>query len=257
MKQIAFLLGMLVLALLPGMTTTVSAQKSAPFLEGSITYERTQHWVKVMVSMPHMSKQAKERAAYSWGNNSEWSHKTILHVKNNISIYKDVKEETNYGYSWKEGPFFISRNFTTGLSNDVLELEGKYYLIQDSLQAPAWKIGNDIREVAGHICMNATWEDTLKYQKVVAWFALDMKAPVGPESFFGLPGAILSIDINEGAIRIEATEISTAPVADDVFAQPKKLKAKKIAANDFRQKMKDFVQYCIKEDRNFAWGMRY
>ncbi|MEZ4987624.1 MAG: GLPGLI family protein [Saprospiraceae bacterium] len=234
----------------------VWAQANA-FTEGTITYERTQDWVKIMAAMPHMSKQAKERAAYNWGNRSEWTRKTALYVKNNASIYRDIKETSESGFTWKEGPFFITRFFGTGLSDDLLELDGKYYRIQDSLQAPAWKIGNDIREVAGHICMNATWEDTLKHQLVSAWFALDIPSPIGPESFFGLPGAILAVDINNGAIRIEAVNLSTDSVDESLFSHPRKLKAKPITAIAFREKTAAYIQYCIQEEQNFAWGMRY
>lgn len=82
-----------------------------------------------------------------------------------------------------------------------------------------------IKEVAGHICMNAYWHDTLKQQKVTAWFAMDMPISGGPERFCGLPGTILEIEINDGAMVITADKIEMKSLTTEMDL-PKKMKVK-------------------------------
>ena len=45
---------------------------------------------------------------------------------------------------------------------------------------------------------------------VVAWYAEDIASPAGPETFGGLPGAVLAMDINNGEMIYTAVEINPA-----------------------------------------------
>jgi GLPGLI family protein len=49
---------------------------------------------------------------------------------------------------------------------DVIEMLGKTYIVEDSLKLPEWKILNDLKEVAGHICMKAQVEDLSKIRRL-------------------------------------------------------------------------------------------
>jgi GLPGLI family protein len=139
---------------------------------------------------------------------------------------------------------------------DVFEILGKTYIIEDSLQVPNWKILNDIKEVAGHICMKAMVEDTIKKQKIVAWFAQDIMLNAGPERLWGLPGLILELDINDGTVLIEASKIEFKKLNQEM-ALPKKLKGKKLNEKAYQEMTDKFIKEKIKEEMNPYWSIRY
>ena len=124
---------------------------------------------------------------------------------------------------------------------DVVTLLGRTWVIEDSLHTPDWKILNDMKEVAGHICMNAFWEDTIKQQKITVWFALDMPVPAGPERLCGLPGMILEVDVNNGAEVITADRIEFKKLKKELDL-PKKVKGKRIKIEDFQKKLEKHIK---------------
>jgi GLPGLI family protein len=76
------------------------------------------------------------------------------------TFYRDSEERAerdDEGYSWRQDVYAIRRNFSDNTIFDMIQLLGKVYIIQDSLRPQNWKILNDIKEVAGHICMDAAW----------------------------------------------------------------------------------------------------
>jgi GLPGLI family protein len=140
--------------------------------------------------------------------------------------------------------------------NDAIEMLGKVYIVEDSLPTPNWKILNDIKDVAGHICMKAMIQDTVKKQKIVAWFAQDIPVNAGPERLYGLPGLILELDINDGAMTIEATKIENKKLTTELDL-PKKQKGKKINDLAYQDMLRKFIRERIKEERNPYWVIRY
>jgi GLPGLI family protein len=132
---------------------------------------------------------------------------------------------------------------------------GKLYLISDSLKIPDWKILNDIKEVAGHVCMNASLKDTLLNQKIIAWFALDIPVQSGPDNYFGLPGLILEVIINNGAKTMTAEKIDFKTLTTE-FDLPKKLKGKQINNTAYNTMIKKFIDE-KREAEEFPWGIRY
>ncbi len=135
-------------------------------------------------------------------------------------------------------------------------IASKVYLIEDSLQVPNWKILNDIKDVAGHICMKAMIQDTVKNQKIIAWFAQDIPVSAGPERLYGLPGLILALDINDGAVTVEASRIESKKLTTELDL-PKKQKGKKINEIAYQEMLRKFIQEKIKEERNPFWIIRY
>lgn len=106
---------------------------------------------------------------------------------------------------------------------------GRNYMVYDSLQVPRWKVMNKIKEIKGYICMMAVTEDTVRKQKITAWFADGIPASVGPGDYFGLPGAILELEVNDGDIVVTAKEIQLRPLAPAEIQLPKHKKAKTVS----------------------------
>ncbi len=228
-------------------------------LEGSIRYLVTHNWSKKMAAVDYISKQQRERIAYMWGNRSEWKMFTTMYITPTETKYEDSEEKAeddDEGYSWRKDVYYIKHNYADNTMHDVVQMLGKTYVIADTLRAPDWKILNDLKEVAGHLCMNASWEDTLKQQHVIAWFAMDIPISAGPERFFGLPGLILEVDVNNGGMLISADKIKEHKLSTELDL-PKKAKGKKIAEADYNTLLKKHMDEKRKAEEPPFWGIRY
>lgn len=226
--------------------------------EGVVSYTRTTYWTKLNNTLPYLSKQEKEKQAYMFGGRDDWKEYTLLYFNEKESRYthSEEKSDESEGYAWRKEEYNVRRNFEKNTMNDAMEMLGKVYIVEDSLQTPNWKILNDIKDVAGHICMKAMIQDTVKKQKIIAWFAQDIPVNAGPERLYGLPGLILELDINDGAVTIEATKIENKKLTTE-FDLPKKQKGKKINDLAFQDMLRKFIQEKIKEERNPFWTIRY
>jgi GLPGLI family protein len=228
-------------------------------MEGSIRYLVTHNWTKKMNAVDYISKQRRERINYMWGSRSEWKVYTNLYFSSKGSKYEDSDERAepdDEGYAWRKDVYLIKRDFENNKEFDAIQTLGKTYIIEDSTWVQPWKIKNDLKEVAGHLCMNAYWEDTLKMQKITVWFALDMPLSAGPERLCGLPGVILEVDVNDGGMLIVADKIEMRKLTTELDL-PKKLKGKRINEAKYREIIKEHVDTKKKAEEPPFWGMRY
>lgn len=137
---------------------------------------------------------------------------------------------------------------------ELIELGPKKYVIEDSLKTYKWKLEDDTLTILGYLCRKATTTqeapvrrmrmggpnaDTTQNrapavttQKVTVWYSDQLESQAGPAGFFGLPGLILKVDVNEG---------SAVYIAQSVAASSKALKApdggKKITRAEYRNMM--------------------
>ncbi|MEI6060307.1 MAG: GLPGLI family protein [Bacteroidota bacterium] len=231
----------------------------AQTMEGTIKYLLTQNWAKMMASVDYISKQQRDREMYMWGNRSEWKTFTLLHFNATETKYETSEEEAepgSEGWSNRKETFFMKRNFRDKTIFDGITLLGKTYLIHDSIAPPAWKILNDMKEVSGHICMNASMTDTLRKQNTIAWFALDMPISSGPDRFTGLPGMILEVNINDGALILTADKIDIKPLTTELDI-PLKLKGKKINRAEYTKLLEKQIKERKDADEPWFWGISY
>ena len=228
--------------------------------EGMVRYTRTTYWTKLNSTLPYLSKQEKEKQAYMFGGRDEGIEYTLLYFNERGSYYTQSDQlnswEEKYDYNGRKEVFGIKRNFDKNSMTEVFEMIGKTYIMEDSLRQLDWKILNDIKDVAGHICMKAMIQDTIKKQKIIAWFAQDIPINAGPERLYGLPGLILELDVNDGAVIVEATKIEPLKVTTQMDL-PKKMKGKKINELAFQDMIRKFIQDKIKEEQNPFWSIRY
>lgn len=225
--------------------------------DGTIFYERVQNWTRIATRLPYLSKEEKDRIANSWGND-EYKEKMLLKFSPNESNYTYEKEaggSEDGRWSWRNEEYIIYRNFATETKAEVIEMLGKTYVVEDSLHAPKWKVMNQIKDIAGYICMKAMTEDTVKKQTITAWFCGDIPVSVGPERFFGLPGAILELDINDGDVVITATKVEFKKL--EAPLKIAKLKGKKINDTQYETLIANHIKDSIKSYRNPYWAMRY
>ncbi len=241
----------IIIAGLALITTSSSYKAIAQQTEqGYIKYTKSVNWSKMLASVDYISKERADKMAYMFGNETDWKTNAILYFSKNESKYEDI-EDTNQPdmYSSKKQVFFMHHNFLKGKMSYAFPFNSKTYIINDSLQTPAWKVLNDMKEVAGHICMNATYRDELRKQNIVAWFALDIPTNIGPERFIGLPGAILEVDINNGAMVIWAENIVYKNLTNNELSIPSKVKGKNVSVSEYSEILKKHYEEQRKAER--------
>ena len=249
-----------IIACLVAVSFSLMTRLNAQQYEGKVRYLITSDWVKMLNACDYLDKSQKEKSAYMWSNRSEWKSYENLYFSPKQSKYEESEEkvkdeEDEDTYAWRKDVFFITRNYEKNTFFNADEMLGKVYLVSDSLKSPDWKILNDLKEVAGHVCMNASLYDTLRKQNVVAWFALDIPVQAGPDRFWGLPGLILEVNINNGARILTADKLEFKPLTNE-FDLPKKLKGKQVDHDTYLGIIKKFLDLKRKEEE-FPWGIRY
>ncbi|WP_159473649.1 GLPGLI family protein [Dyadobacter sp. 3J3] len=237
--------------------SSISFTSKAQKMEGEISYERVQHWSKIYARLTYLSIEEKDRVAMTIKNYEEDKQDMKLYFKDDKSFYTKAKQKENDGgWSSSEQEYKVYRDLIGEKRTDILEMFGKVYIVEDSIRAPNWKIMNKIKEINGYMCMMAVTEDTIKDQKITAWFADNIPVSVGPDLYGGLPGMILELDVNDGALVVTATKIEMKAITEDLNV-PKKVKGKKINGTQYNTLVSTHIKDSIKSHRNPFWSMPY
>jgi GLPGLI family protein len=146
----------------------------------------------------------------------------------------------------------------------------KDFLIVDSLKEISWKLSDETKTIAKHLCKKATTtamqmmrmgfgpppnggrrdttqsNATPKEIEVVVWYTEDIPVAVGPESYFGLPGAILEVNSDNGGAITTATEISAKYPKKELV---KPVKGEKMTRAQFQENMKKIMDDMRKNGR--------
>lgn len=234
-----------------------SASGFSQATEGKITYKYTIFWDRIYAQMEFLSQSEKDRIKLTWGNEEGYSTKMDLLFSPTASLYtyssSNAEEES---YSWRKEDYLIYRDFEAKRIKELQEMIGKTYLLEDDLVPYKWRVKNELKEILGHLCMKAVTEDTVKKQVIEAWFAADIPVATGPERFYGLPGAILGLDINNGLVSIEAEKIDMRSVTEELKL-PKKMKGKEINLATYQNLLQEHIKTSMTAQRNPFWAMRY
>lgn len=233
---------------------------AAQVAEGEIRYLVKHNWVKKLAALEYVSARERERTAYMWGNRAEWKEYMRFYFSLQKSRYEESDEkaeEETIGYAWRKEPLLFYRDFERQRQFDIVKAKGRTYIIEDSLHCPQWKVLNDVKEVAGYVCMNAFWEDTIKGHRIEAWFALDLPVPGGPEDLCGLPGLILEANYNNGAMVITADRIDLRALKTELDWPKTKIKGKKVSVEEYREVLRTHIAEQKKAEQPWFWSVRY
>lgn len=234
----------------------ISLPSLAQKRSGNVQYKYTIFWAEIYANLPFLSQEEKDRELLTWGNPEGYSNKMKLSFNPNESLYEYDRSEDVAGQFSRRNDYLIHRNFKENKLLEYLETLGKTYLIKDELAKPKWRVMNELKEIQGHLCMKAVTQDTIKNHEIVAWFAADIPVSAGPETYYGLPGLILGMEINNGLVLIEAEklELKDEPVE---IKLPKKMKGKEVNLGTFNAMVTEHIKTSIASRRNPYWSMRY
>ncbi len=208
--------------------------------------------------LPFLTQEEKDRMEQTWKNDEQNKQKMNLFFNEKQSIYTWGQEQQEYeGFEFRgrNEELVLYKNFETEKQTNMIEMLGKTYLVQDSLRKPSWKVMNQIKEVAGFICMKAVMEDKVKGQRVTAWFTGDIPVAGGPEEAFGLPGMILEMEADDETMLVVATSVEFKKLEKELILP--KMKGKKITNKEFDTVIAKHISDSIKSQRNPYWAIRY
>lgn len=155
--------------------------------------------------------------------------KNVLIFNTEESLYKSLVEEENPFEQTAGGARMIMRS---GGSNETYvdrneltviqlrEFMGKRYLTKKEQTRIPWKLENDTKEIQGYSCKSASYTDE-NNRRIKAWYTEEIRIPLGPESFQGLPGLILEVTINDDDMVIRAEKIEWRALKKNELKVPK------------------------------------
>lgn len=230
----------------------LSAQK----VEGTITYNRKTDWISIMSKLPYLSQEEIDRMKLTWGKSENKGSNYNLYFKDDKSLYTYKEEQEESGYSWRRSDLVLTRDYRKGTLKDLREEIGTGFLVEDNIPKTKWKILNEIKEIAGYLCMKAETQDTIKGQIVHAWFTDAISFPGGPEGYGGLPGVILQLEINGGDATITATSVDLETPLEKL-PYPRKMKGKKSTLAELNVRLEKFIVESVEGQKNPFWRIRY
>jgi GLPGLI family protein len=110
---------------------------------------------------------------------------------------------------------------------------GKSYIVEYPQSGGEWSIQKEEKIIAGYKCIKATRGN------IVGWYCPEIPINDGPQSFYGLPGLILEIEIQSG-INVIYSATSVIVLADT--PEIKIGEGEKISREDFDKLVKEYKE---------------
>lgn len=170
-----------------------------------------------------------------------------LYFKDGLTLYKPGRElEVRQMKLFQTFPSdnTILTNLSTDSATTQKDIMNDLYIINAANRKIDWKIGTEIRKIAGFDCRKAVGRimDSLV---VIAFYTDEIIPSGGPESFNGLPGMILGLAIPRMHATWYATKLEVIEVGDKDLAAPKK--GKKTTKEDFNGRLTEMLKDWGKE----------
>lgn len=207
----------------------------AQHLEGTIIYEMK---INLHRNLP------PEREAMKSMIPEFMTQKMQLAFNENESVYKPIEEDDddlsaggggNRMMRFMRNMGVTYLNFQTQQWLELREFMGKKFLISDTLRVRSWKFEDQEKTINGYVCKKATMEDEFMNRKVqvVAWYAEQLLAPVGPDRFHSLPGTVLEVNVDDDFVVFKPLSISTKSPDKSELKAP--AEGKKVTRAEFRK----------------------
>jgi GLPGLI family protein len=134
--------------------------------------------------------------------------------------------EGGYNYNYFDIPMAKQSNTVYSDANISLRVSQRTvfeetFLIKDSVNKIKWKITDETREILGYTCRRANGL-VLDSVYVVAFYTDQITTVGGPESFTGLPGMILQVNLPHDNVSWIATKVVDQTIPATQLVPPKK-----------------------------------
>lgn len=182
---------------------------------GKITFERR----------TNLMKKFRDERSKRWLNESNKNVTDVfeLYFNDSLSVFLPVEDESKKGMMGAAtNRNTVSQDLKQGTRLSILNIWGEFAYVQDSLVDRQWKITESKRKIGGYECRKAIFQmnDTTR---IYAWFSEEIIPSVGPETFRGLPGAILGLATEDGGVVYFAKKVEAlTPDFEKITPKPGK-----------------------------------
>jgi GLPGLI family protein len=165
-----------------------------------------------------------------------------LYFNREASFITDIEDESAAGGSRRMfrmgamGKSDLYINLSEERKLEQIDFFGDIYLIDDEVKRYPWMLRGEMKKIQGMVCQLAYFESVEDSLYVEAWFTPEIPLGIGPEMFRGLPGAVLSADVNLGERVYTATSIKARPLKDKELKIPSK--GKKVTQKEYDDMVK-------------------
>ncbi|MCD6066771.1 MAG: hypothetical protein K0S33_1597 [Bacteroidetes bacterium] len=203
----------------------------AQIRQGKIVYERK----------TNLYKKFKDDNVTDWLKETDKNKTDMfeLYFNDSLAVFKPQDSDLKEMMSWATSKNTVYQNFKDRKRFTIKSIWGETIYVQDSLYKRSWKITDSKRNICGYSCRKAIWQVN-DSTRLYAWYCEEVIASVGPESFYGLPGAILGLATEDGGVIYFAKSVQVENVSQEVLV-PKKVKGKVYETSELKTKLqKDF-----------------
>lgn len=158
-----------------------------------------------------------------------------LYFNDTMSVFKPQESELQEEMSWATRKNTVVQNFKANYRLTHTTIWGDEFFIEDSLRIRQWKITDSKRKISGYECRKAVWQAN-DSTRIYAWYCDEIVPNVGPESFYGLPGAIMGLATEDGGVIYFAKSV-TILNPDFQSITPKKSKKKTYTSDELKAKI--------------------
>lgn len=208
-----------------------SVTSNAQIVAGKIVYERK----------TNLYKKYKNDNVKEWLKEEDKNKTDIfeLYFTDSISVFMPQESDLKERMSWATSKNVVYQNYTSNERLSIKTVWGEKIYVKDSLYKREWKITESRRMISGYNCRKAIWQAN-DSTRIYAWYCDEIIPNVGPESFYGLPGAILGVATEDGGVIYFAKSIELVkPKMETVM--PKVGKNKVYTSSELKAKLeKDF-----------------
>ena len=226
MKMIGIKIGLLLSVLFCSLSDSI-----AQIMSGKILYERK----------TNLYKKYKDDDVTDWIKQEDKNKTDFfeLYFNDSISVFKPQDSDLKETYSWATSKNVVVQNFKKNYRLTIKKIWGEQLFTEDTLYSRQWKITESKRNISGYNCRKAIWQAN-DSTRIYAWYCEEIIPSIGPESFYGLPGAILGIATEDGGVIYFAKNIEISN-PDMSALIPKKGKNKIYSSTELKAKLlKDF-----------------
>jgi len=209
----------------------ISVAASGQITEGKIVYERK----------TNLFKKYKDSWSREWIKEENKTKLDMfeLYFNDSLTAFKPQESDLKEKMSWTTNKNSVYQNLKQNSRLTIKSIWGEDAYVRDSLCPRTWKITESKRTICGFLCRKAIWQVN-DSTRIYAWYCNEISVSTGPESFIGLPGAILGLATEDGGVIYFAKTVE--PVRQEMEKLlPKKTKSKIYSSAELRAKLeKDF-----------------
>ncbi|MDR0825000.1 MAG: GLPGLI family protein [Prevotella sp.] len=135
-------------------------------------------------------------------------------------------------------PLNIFKNYPTGKITTTDRIPFNYYIYEEDIVAPKWKLGTETVVICNYQCKKAT--TLFRGRNYTAWYTPDIPMNNGPWKFQGLPGLILRVEDDKKQVSFECIGIEKSKQGELIYmTESLYIKTTKEKFNQTRKKYLD------------------